>query len=103
MGLTQNQLAGILNISFQAVSKWENNTAYPDIEMLPRLASALNTTDLVIFRKLFCLFNALLGHVEGRHGISAFGEENGVFSLTAANIQHAVRPYRRGESPSGQN
>lgn len=44
LGLTQNQLAGILNISFQAVSKWENSTAYPDIEMLPRLAAALNTT-----------------------------------------------------------
>lgn len=44
LGLTQNQLAQSLNISFQAVSKWENNTAYPDIEMLPKLAAALNTT-----------------------------------------------------------
>ncbi len=44
LGLTQNQLAKSLNISFQAVSKWENNTAYPDIEMLPKLAVALNTT-----------------------------------------------------------
>lgn len=35
LGLTQNQLAKTLNISFQAVSKWENGTAYPDIEMLP--------------------------------------------------------------------
>ena len=44
LGLTQNQLAKSLNISFQAVSKWENSTAYPDIEMLPKLASALHTT-----------------------------------------------------------
>lgn len=44
LGLTQTQLAKSLNISFQAVSKWENCTAYPDIEMLPRLAAALNTT-----------------------------------------------------------
>ncbi len=44
LGLTQNQLAKSLNISFQAVSKWENNTAYPDIEMLPKLAAALHTT-----------------------------------------------------------
>ncbi len=44
LGLTQNQLAKTLNISFQAVSKWENSTAYPDIEMLPRLAAALHTT-----------------------------------------------------------
>lgn len=32
---TQNQLAKSLNISFQVVSKWENGTAYPNIEMLP--------------------------------------------------------------------
>lgn len=44
LGFTQNQLAKMLNISFQAVSKWENNTAYPDIEMLPKLAAALHTT-----------------------------------------------------------
>lgn len=44
LGLTQNQLAKSLNISFQAVSKWENNTAYPDIGMLPKLAAVLNTT-----------------------------------------------------------
>lgn len=44
LGLTQTQLAKSLNISFQAVSKWENNTAYPDIEMLPKLAAILNTT-----------------------------------------------------------
>ncbi len=44
LGLTQNQLAKFLNISFQAVSKWENGTAYPDIEMLPKLANILDTT-----------------------------------------------------------
>ena len=44
LGLTQNQLASSLNISFQAVSKWENNSAYPDIEMLPKLAAVLHTT-----------------------------------------------------------
>lgn len=44
LGLTQNQLAKSLNISFQAVSKWENCSAYPDIEMLPKLAAVLNTT-----------------------------------------------------------
>lgn len=44
LGLTQNQLAKSLDISFQAVSKWENSVAYPDIEMLPKLAAALNTT-----------------------------------------------------------
>ncbi len=44
LGITQNRLAQSLNISFQAVSKWENGTAYPNIELLPKLAAALNTT-----------------------------------------------------------
>lgn len=42
--LTQQQLADKLNISFQAVSKWENGTTYPNIEILKDLAIVLNVT-----------------------------------------------------------
>lgn len=42
--LTQNQLAQAVGVSFQAVSKWENAAANPDIEILPKLAAILNTT-----------------------------------------------------------
>lgn len=41
LGLTQEQLAARLNVSPQAVSKWENSS-YPDGELLPRLAKELN-------------------------------------------------------------
>lgn len=44
LGLTQSQLASALNVSFQSVSKWENNAAYPDIEKLPELAAILKTS-----------------------------------------------------------
>ncbi len=44
LGLTQTQLAQKLNLSFQAVSKWENGSAYPDITSLPKLAAVLDTT-----------------------------------------------------------
>lgn len=37
-GITQEQLAEQLHISGQAVSKWENQTALPDISCLPLLA-----------------------------------------------------------------
>lgn len=43
-GMTQSQLASHFNVSFQAVSRWENGTAHPDIEMLPALAAVLHTT-----------------------------------------------------------
>ncbi len=41
LGLTQQQLADKLNVSFQAVSKWENGTTYPNIEILRDLATVL--------------------------------------------------------------
>lgn len=44
LGLTQQQLAEKLDISFQAVSKWENGSAYPNIEILYDLAIALGVT-----------------------------------------------------------
>ena len=37
-GITQEQLAQALNISPQAVSKWETNTSQPDIQTLPLVA-----------------------------------------------------------------
>jgi len=37
--LTQEQLAASLNISPQAVSKWEMGASYPDMTMIPTLAS----------------------------------------------------------------
>lgn len=38
-GITQEQLADSIGISFQAISKWENNIALPDITLVPVLAS----------------------------------------------------------------
>jgi len=42
--LTQAELAEILGVSFQAVSKWENGRSMPDIHLLPELAAALNVS-----------------------------------------------------------
>lgn len=43
-GLTQIQLAEILNVSNRAVSKWENGDGFPDITLLPDIAKALDLT-----------------------------------------------------------
>ncbi len=49
LGLTQQQLAEQLNVSFQAISKWENGTTYPNIEILADLANVLDvTTDEIL-------------------------------------------------------
>lgn len=44
MGLTQKELAEKLNVSFQAVSKWENGDALPDTGLLLALCDELSTT-----------------------------------------------------------
>lgn len=42
--VTQKQLAAYLGITDAAVSRWENGTGYPDIEMLPSIASYFTVT-----------------------------------------------------------
>ena len=41
---TQERLAKVLNVSPQAVSKWENDINYPDISLLPDLARFLGVS-----------------------------------------------------------
>ncbi|MCI9552887.1 MAG: helix-turn-helix domain-containing protein [Acutalibacter sp.] len=49
-GLTQEELATRLNISPQAVSKWENGHAMPELSLLVELADALGSTlDDILF------------------------------------------------------
>lgn len=42
--LTQEDLAEVLCVSGQSVSRWENGSCYPDIELLPVLAKYFGTT-----------------------------------------------------------
>lgn len=42
--LTQEEVAAHLGISFQAISKWERGDGYPDITLLPALASYFQST-----------------------------------------------------------
>ena len=37
--MTQEDLAKVLGISFQSISKWERGDGYPDIELLPVIAN----------------------------------------------------------------
>jgi len=42
--MTQEELAGVLGVSSQAVSKWENDISCPDISLLPQLCRVLGIT-----------------------------------------------------------
>lgn len=43
-GITQEQLANFIGVSTAAVSKWEGGASYPDITLLPELATFFNIT-----------------------------------------------------------
>lgn len=43
-GISQEKLADYLGVSFQAVSKWENDNTCPDISLLPEIARFFGIT-----------------------------------------------------------
>ena len=53
--MTQEQIAEVLGVSCQAVSKWETNTSYPDISLLPIIADYFGVS-----------VDCLLGHDAGK-------------------------------------
>lgn len=53
--LTQEQIAEALGVSSQAISKWETNTSYPDISLLPIIADYFGVS-----------IDYLLGHDTGK-------------------------------------
>ncbi len=49
LGFTQSELAEIIGVSVQAISKWETNAGMPDISQIVPLAKALNvSTDIIL-------------------------------------------------------
>lgn len=53
-GVTQDQLAEVLGVSSQSVSRWELGICYPDLELLPVIANYFDITldDLVGMNKI---------------------------------------------------
>lgn len=43
-GISQEQFSDILGVSCQSVSRWENDVCYPDIELIPVIASYFGVT-----------------------------------------------------------
>lgn len=100
LGYTQQKIADCLNVSFQAVSKWENGTAYPDISLLPQLAHILGTTT-----------DTLLGYsaapvtdYEKRYGNEAYywGLQPNELCYEIMKIKPPVKPYRVLEIGCGE-
>ncbi len=42
--LTQEEMANRLGVTYQSVSRWENGSTYPDLELLPAISEVLGVT-----------------------------------------------------------
>lgn len=64
--VTQDKLAEVLGVTSQAISKWENETGYPDIEYIAPIANFFNVT-----------IDELFDHdkAEKEHKINAYCEQ----------------------------
>ncbi|MBQ1643478.1 MAG: helix-turn-helix transcriptional regulator [Treponema sp.] len=60
-GMTQDALAEKLNVSRQAVAKWESGQAYPDISNLIQISDLMNVTVDYLVRDGECMMNVLPG------------------------------------------
>ena len=49
-GVTQEQLAEHLSITYQSVSKWENNVTAPDLQLIPMIAEFFGVSINTLFK-----------------------------------------------------
>ena len=86
-GLTQAQLAEILSVSAQSVSKWENHLSSPDISLLPIIARYFGIT-------MDELFNYRLDALNYKERFIRFMADNGVLQLGEFVLQSGrISPY----------
>ena len=92
LGYTQQNLADRLHVSFQAVSKWENGTACPEIDLLPGLAAALG----VSIDTLLGYRSAVTADYEGRYQKSGYywGLKPNQMCYTILKLRPPVKPQR---------
>ncbi len=89
-GLTQEETAQHLGVSFQSVSKWERGDGYPDIEMLPSIANYFGVS-----------IDELLGVSEqmkkekydGINSEWAYNNKNGLHSENVTLMRDALKKY----------
>lgn len=75
-GLTQEQLANLLNVSVTAVSKWENGNNRPDIELLPDMADVFQVSidSLLGYEKAYKHLDKFIVEIENDLKLECYDE-----------------------------
>ncbi len=68
LGITQEELASVLCVTGQAVSKWESGAGLPDITQVVPLAQALNVSTDALFGFAVESYDHKLADEEGMRG-----------------------------------
>lgn len=85
--LTQVQLAEVLSVSAQSISKWENGLSSPDISLLPMIARFFGIT-------MDELFNYRLDALNYKERFIRFMADNNVLQFAEFRLQSGrVSPY----------
>ena len=87
--MTQEEIAEFLKVSVQTVSRWENSLNYPDLIMLPELASLFHVTT-----------DYLLG-VKGEPKMAKLLMTKGTFQVSSrTEAENMVRDFQNAVFPS---
>ncbi|WP_015077923.1 helix-turn-helix domain-containing protein [Carnobacterium maltaromaticum] len=75
--LTQKDLAQILNVTPQAISKWERNESNPDIQMLVTLSKYFNiSVDDILGNKNENFFGSFISKIKGNKKMEKVTKKN---------------------------
>lgn len=88
--MTQKDLAEILNVTPQAISKWENNKSYPDLDTLVELSNYFKvSTDHLLGNEKQSFFEALFSKNKGENHMN--------------NLSEKKKTYPKGTVPKVKN
>ena len=70
--VTQEELAKVLNVTYQSVSRWENDLAYPDVELIPLIANYFGSSVQEILDDLFqnAVYPIVYAYINGEERFS---------------------------------
>lgn len=86
-GYTQEEFSQLLNVTAQAVSKWENDLSCPDIQLLPQIASILGVTT-----------DELLTGAKANQGEASPKAEPSI-NIDTSNLKITINVVKPGQNP----
>lgn len=92
--ITQENLAELLGVSFQSVSRWESDVCYPDMELLPVLGKIFDVTvDYLIGVDQYQEHEKVGGYLEQFQSAVSVGDINACIQIARAGVKEFPNNY----------